>query len=82
MDYFVYLVECSDNTYYCGITNNIDKRIDEHNNSKKGAKYTKSRRPVILRYVEKHNSRSDALKREHSIKKLSRPEKRDLVNKT
>ena len=67
MAWFVYLLECSDKTIYCGITNNLEKRIDSHN-SKKGAKYTSSRTPVSLFYFEKVLDKSQALKREIQIK--------------
>lgn len=79
MAYYVYIVECSDSTYYCGYTNNIDARIKEHNYSKTGAKYTKSRRPVKLIYSEKLLSKIQAMKREIEIKKLARREKEILV---
>ncbi len=78
MAYYVYLVECSDNTYYCGYTINLERRIDEHNDSIKGAKYTSGRRPVTLKYYEKYENLSEALKREHEIKQLPRKEKEKL----
>ncbi len=80
MSYFVYILECSDNTLYTGITKDINKRLDEHNNSCKGAKYTKARRPVKLLYDEKSENRSTASKREYEIKKLSRIKKLQLIN--
>ena len=79
MSYFVYILECNDNTLYTGITTNIQKRLDEHNNSSKGAKYTKSRRPVTLVYQEPSENRSTASKREYNIKKLTRKQKLDLL---
>lgn len=79
MPYFVYIVECSDKTLYTGITVDITKRIDEHNNSDKGAKYTRVRRPVTLKYSENHPDRSSATKREIEIKKLSRMKKMELI---
>ena len=78
--YFVYMVLCSDNTLYTGITTDIERRIDEHNLSDKGAKYTKARRPVTLIYSEKHDNRSSASKREYAIKKMSKKEKKILIN--
>ena len=78
MAYYVYLVECSDNTYYCGYTINLERRIDEHNDSIKGAKYTSGRRPVTLKYYEACENLSEALKREHEIKQLPRKEKEKL----
>jgi putative endonuclease len=77
--WFVYLVECYDGTLYCGITNNLEKRIDTHN-SGKGAKYTKTRLPVKLYYFEEQNDRSSASKREWQIKKLTRLQKLKLKN--
>jgi len=79
MTYHVYMVECSDGTYYCGYSNNLDSRINEHNNSKIGAKYTKSRRPVKLIYSEILRSKSQAMKREVVIKKLTRRGKETLM---
>ena len=78
MAYYVYLVECSDNTYYCGYTINLERRINEHNDSIKGAKYTSGRRPVTLKYYEAYENLSEALKREHEIKQLPRKEKEKL----
>ena len=72
---YVYIVECSDKTLYTGSTGNIEKRIQEHNSSKAGAKYTRGRRPVKLVYVELCATPSIALKREAEIKKLSRARK-------
>ena len=69
------MLECSDGTLYTGITTDLERRVDEHNNSVKGAKYTRARRPVILVYSETLENRSDASKREFSIKKMSRKEK-------
>ncbi|WP_294966655.1 GIY-YIG nuclease family protein [Sulfurimonas sp.] len=80
MSYFVYILECSDNTLYTGISTDIDRRLDEHNNSDKGAKYTKIRRPVKLVYTEEQDDRSSASKREYAIKKLKRKEKLELIN--
>ena len=76
--YFLYILECSDKTLYTGITTNLDRRIKEHNNLKSGAKYTKIRRPVKLVYSNKFINRSQALKEEARIKKLSRQQKIDL----
>jgi putative endonuclease len=77
--YYVYILECSDKTLYTGSTHNIEKRIEEHNNGKKGARYTRSRRPVKLVYVESCSTLSDALKREAQIKKLSKVQKMRLI---
>ena len=69
-DYFVYILECRDKTLYCGITTDLKRRLLEHNSSTLGAKYTRGRRPVILRYSKKYFSRSDAMKEEARIKNL------------
>jgi putative endonuclease len=77
--FFVYIVECSDSTLYTGYSNNVDKRIATHN-AGKGAKYTKARLPVIFRWKSEPLSKSDALKLEHTIKKLPRTQKLELIN--
>lgn len=77
--YIVYIVQCSDKTLYTGIAKELNRRIEEHNSSDKGAKYTKARRPVTLVYHEEHTDRSSASKREYAIKKMSRQKKLDLV---
>lgn len=79
--YYVYLVECSDKTLYTGWTKNIEKRIQEHNNGTGGAKYTRTRRPIKLVYVETYSTLPDALKRESQIKKLSHKEKLNFTKK-
>jgi len=81
MSYFIYMLRCSDDTLYTGITTDIQRRIKEHNFSDKGAKYTKLRRPVILVYSEASKSRSSASKREYEIKKMSREKKMKLFEK-
>jgi len=78
--YFVYILECSDSTFYTGITTNLDRRLKEHNSSKLGAKYTKVRRPVKLIYSKEFTNRSEASIEEARIKKLSRPEKLNFIN--
>jgi len=77
--YFVYIVECADKTLYTGYTTDLDKRLKNHNESKVGAKYTKARRPVVLKYSEKLPTLSEALKREAKIKNLTRKEKLELI---
>jgi len=81
MQYFVYILRCSDDTLYTGITTELQRRVDEHNHSDKGAKYTKIRRPVMLVYSEVYEDRSSASKREYAIKKLSRNQKIELIAK-
>jgi putative endonuclease len=71
----VYILSCSDDTLYTGITNDLERRVEEHNSSKLGAKYTRGRRPVKLVYSKEVISRSEALKEEYRIKQLSREEK-------
>tara|TARA_Y100000310_G_scaffold255389_1_gene262810 strand:+ start:1606 stop:1896 length:291 start_codon:yes stop_codon:yes gene_type:complete len=78
--WFLYVVECSDNTLYTGVTTDVSRRVHEHNTSKKGAKYTRSRRPVRVVYYDEFPDRSSALKAEHWVKKLSRKEKQQLVS--
>ena len=79
MKYYVYIVECADTTYYSGYTTDLKTRMREHNYSKKAAKYTRSRRPIKLRYSEELGSKSDAMKREFELKKLTRSEKEILI---
>lgn len=79
--YFVYIVECNDQTLYTGITSDLKRRIEEHNNSKLGAKYIKARRPVKLVYSKKFSDRSEAQVEESRIKKLCRKEKLDFISK-
>ena len=78
--YYVYIVRCSDETLYTGIATELKRRIEEHNNSDKGAKYTRVRRPVTLVYSEEHPDRSTASKREYDIKKkMTRKQKLELI---
>jgi len=80
--YVVYILECSDGTFYTGSTNNLEKRIHQHNTAKNGAHYTKIRRPVCLRYSENAQSLGQARTREAEIKRLSRKEKEKLLKST
>jgi putative endonuclease len=75
---YVYIVECADGTLYSGWTNDLEKRIAAHN-AGDGAKYTRSRRPVKLRYYETFEEKSKALRRECALKKLTRAEKIALI---
>lgn len=77
--WFVYILKCSDDTLYTGITIDLNRRVDEHNNSLKGAKYTRMRRPLELIYFEEYQGKSSASKREIEIKKLSRVQKLELI---
>lgn len=78
---YVYIVKCNDGTLYTGWTNNLEKRIKDHNDGK-GAKYTKSRRPVVLEYYEKFETKEEAMSREYAIKKLNRKQKELLIGRT
>lgn len=77
--YFVYILQCADNSLYTGSTNDLEKRLKQHNNSKHGAHYTKIRRPVALKYFEKFKTFKEARSREAEIKTLSREEKLSLI---
>jgi putative endonuclease len=77
--YHLYILKCADKTLYTGITTDLDRRLKEHNSSDLGAKYTSGRRPVKLVYSKEFNSRSEALKEEAKIKKLSRAEKLKII---
>lgn len=76
--WYVYIVECRDGTLYTGITDDIPRRIEAHNTGK-GAKYTRGRDPVTLKYQETVESYSQALRREYQIKQLTRREKEALI---
>lgn len=78
--YYLYILKCSDNTLYTGITVDVERRLNEHNHSKLGAKYTKARRPVELMYSKKFRNRSTASKAENKLKKMSREEKWTLIH--
>ena len=79
--YFVYIIQCSDGTFYIGITTDLDRRIKQHNGKiTGGAKYTRIKRPVILRYYETSLDRSKALKREYVLKKMTRSDKKALCD--
>lgn len=78
-DYFVYIVKCNDKTLYTGITTDLDRRVSEHNESDKGAKYTKTRRPVELVYSMKFKNRSEAQIEESRVKRLDREQKLRLL---
>ncbi|MDP8298605.1 MAG: GIY-YIG nuclease family protein [Candidatus Tantalella remota] len=77
--WYLYILRCSDDTLYTGITTDIARRIDEHNTSKKGSACVRGRRPVKLAYSETFPDRSSALKREAEIKTLPKKDKEALV---
>ncbi len=79
--WILYILQCADKTLYTGITNDLKRRINEHNSSPKGARYTRARRPVSLAYADCFASRSDASKAEWAMKKLSREQKQQLIKK-
>ena len=77
-EWTVYILECGDGTLYTGITDDLERRLHAHNQGK-GAKYTRGRAPLTLRYRETVPDKSTALKREHAIKRLSRGEKLRMI---
>lgn len=78
--WWVYLLRCADQSLYCGITNNLQKRLRQHNGELKGgAKYTRAKGPCSLVYQELMKDQSIALKREREIKKLSKLQKEQLI---
>lgn len=77
--WYVYIMECADTSLYTGITTDILRRVHEHNDTKKAAKYTRARQPVALVYSEKVLTRSEALIREAALKKYSRAQKMLLI---
>lgn len=76
--WYVYVLRCADDTLYTGVTTDVARRVTEHNESTKGARYTRARRPVSLIHTEYFETRSAACAREVAIKKLSREEKLSL----
>ena len=76
---YAYLLECSDKTLYAGWTNDPERRLSTHN-SGKGSKYTRSRLPVKMVYLEEFESQSEAMKREAALKKLTRAQKLRLIS--
>ena len=77
--YYLYIIRCADDTLYTGIAKDLTQRIEEHNTSPKGAKYTRTRRPVTLVYSEEYGDRSTASKREYVVKKMTRLQKLALL---
>lgn len=80
--YFTYILQCADETFYCGSTNNLEKRLHEHNHAKNGAHYTKIRRPVKLILSEEFATYAEARAREAAIKRMNRIEKINLIKNT
>ena len=79
MPFYVYILQCCDGSYYTGYTNNLKERLRQHLDGK-GAKYTKAHKPDRVAYVENYETRSQAMKREKEIKKLSRQKKHALIH--
>ncbi len=78
--WYLYILQCSDGTFYTGITNDLSRRLELHN-SGKASRYTRSRRPVALLYNEGCRNRSSALKKEYAMKSLTRVQKEDYIAK-
>ncbi len=76
--HYVYILECSDGSYYTGYTNNLEKRIEAHQTGK-GAKYTRGRTPVELLFSEVYESKTEAMQEEYRIKQLSRKQKEEYM---
>lgn len=79
--YYLYILRCADGTLYTGITTDLRRRLDEHNSSKLGAKYTKCRRPVEILYARRFRTRSAASKEEYRVKQLGREEKLEMIDR-
>lgn len=79
-NWYIYVLECNDKSYYCGITKDIKRRIHEHNFTKKASKYVKTKRPAELIYISSALNKSDALIYEKKFKKLNKIQKNNLIN--
>ena len=78
-EWFSYMVRCSDNSLYTGITTDIERRLHEHNHKHNGAAYTRTRRPVKLVYQESFTTRAEAAQREYAIRTLPKQKKEKLI---
>ncbi|MDH5784037.1 MAG: GIY-YIG nuclease family protein [Chromatiales bacterium] len=78
--WYVYILCCNDDSLYTGVTTNCARRLHEHNHTRRGARYTRARRPVTLVYSEVAESRSSAQRREAEIRQLSRQQKKQLID--
>ncbi len=76
---YTYILKCADGTFYCGWTNNLEKRLAAHN-AGTASKYTSPRRPVELIYTERFATKQEAMRREYRIKQLTRQQKIDLIS--
>lgn len=81
-EWYLYALHCSDGTYYTGVTTDLQRRLNEHNTSPRGAKYTKTRRPVKLVYSKYFIDRSSAQKAEYKFKRLTRKQKEKIINES
>lgn len=80
MPYYFYMLRCADNSLYCGITTDLQRRVEEHNSdTKKSAKYTRAKGPVELVYHETYEDKSAAMKREYEVKQWKKTEKEKLM---
>ena len=79
MKWFLYVLKCNDGTLYTGGTTNIQRRLKEHNTSARGAKYTKTRRPVNIVYWKPYKDQSSAQKAEYEFKQLTREQKEKII---
>lgn len=79
--YYVYVLQCADGTFYIGSTSDVERRVHAHNHHKSGARYTRARRPVVLRYKEAVATKGEALSREAALKKLTREQKLALIER-
>tara|TARA_B100000424_G_scaffold196344_1_gene153666 strand:- start:231 stop:530 length:300 start_codon:yes stop_codon:yes gene_type:complete len=78
--WFFYVLLCADGSYYAGVTTNTERRLYEHNHTKRGAKYTRRRRPTRIILLETYPDRSSAMKAESRFKRLTRKQKEERVN--
>lgn len=81
MPHFIYILQCADDSLYVGCTNDLERRMRQHNDLKSGAHYTKMRRPVTLVHTEQFKTRGEALRREAEIKRWRRGKKLDLIKR-
>ena len=80
-DWYLYLIRCQDNSLYCGITTDVDRRIKEHQaGGAKAARYLRGRRPLVLAFQSRAGTRSQALKLEYRVKQLTRDRKEQLIS--
>ena len=80
--WYLYVLLCADGSYYTGITKDTKRRLHEHNKTKRGAKYTRTRRPVQLMHVERFSLHGEALRAERRFKRLTRKQKEEVINAT